>query len=54
MFFKKIKIQPIEPLIYELDCTKYNGFFLSTREQWLTHKQPVLHNTLFQFFRKMK
>lgn len=43
MFFKK-KIYCIQYPIYELDCTKYNGFFCSTREQWLTNKQPVLHS----------
>ena len=54
MFFKKIKIQPIEPFIYELDCTKYNGIFCSTRQQWLTHKQPVLHNTVPDLRRRSK
>ena len=41
MFFKKIKIMPIELLVYELDCTKYNGFFCSTREQWLANKLKI-------------
>ena len=41
MFFKKKKIIPIQYPIYELDCTKYNGFFCSTKEQWLTNKLIV-------------
>ena len=54
MCFKKKKIIPIQYPIYELDCTKYNGIFCSTRQQWLTHKQPVLHNTVPDLRRRSK
>ena len=33
MCFKK-KVIAIQYPIYNLDCTKYNGFFCSSKEQW--------------------
>lgn len=39
MFFKKKKIIPIQYPIYELDCTKYNGFFCSSKERWELQKK---------------
>jgi len=49
MCFKK-KIIPIQYPIYNLDCTKYNGFFCSTKEEWeLKNRIAHLHNHQFFF-----
>ena len=51
MFFKKIKIHCIQYPIYELDCTKHDGIFCCTREQWLTNKLIVKKIDLKSFLK---